>query len=263
MSEKMKPDDPAYWMLSDEHTSTPTVHKEGCYICEDAEFAQMGLPLCYACKACGGHVPADDPVCSDCGVDSNLLYGLRREGKLHKSDVFPNPQKEMMDSRDGLFHAYTIDTDPASCGRCGQTMTFENVREFMEGLDPCPMRFCVYDEPFSLDNVFRVGGSGLRSAMGLPSVFELSIHYHDRMIRQSKLVELFEEKMGEVNRILGDAAVKFDEYRDLFESGLTTEQFLEGRKREFGPRPLAEVHRKMLEMSRAAKLNKQLRGKEG
>jgi hypothetical protein len=62
----MKPTDPAYWMLLDEYTTTPTIFKKGCYICEDPEFAQMGLPLCYPCKACGGHVAADDPVCDDC-----------------------------------------------------------------------------------------------------------------------------------------------------------------------------------------------------
>ena len=65
MSQKMKPNDPAYWMLSDGVTSTPTVYNDDCYICRDPEFAQMGLPLCYPCLACGAHVPADDPVCDN------------------------------------------------------------------------------------------------------------------------------------------------------------------------------------------------------
>ena len=95
-----RPQDPAFWMLLDGHTSTPVVHRDGCYICEDAEFAQMGLPLCRPCpecirrrQACGackgsgstpdhtpctdclaggftgglGHVPADDDACDECG----------------------------------------------------------------------------------------------------------------------------------------------------------------------------------------------------
>lgn len=67
---KMRPDDPAYWMLSDGHTSTPVVYRPDCYICRDPEFAQMGLPLCRLCPACKtGHVPADDTVCDDCGHD--------------------------------------------------------------------------------------------------------------------------------------------------------------------------------------------------
>lgn len=64
----MKTSDPAYWMLLDDFTSTPVVYHTGCYICEDPEFAQMGLPLCYLCPSCKtGHVPADDVVCDDCG----------------------------------------------------------------------------------------------------------------------------------------------------------------------------------------------------
>lgn len=69
MAVPMKPSDPAYWMLTDSVTSTPVVYKEGCYICEDPEFAQMGLPLCRKCPACQGHVAADDSVCDDCGHD--------------------------------------------------------------------------------------------------------------------------------------------------------------------------------------------------
>lgn len=69
MSQPMRPDDPAYWMLLDGFTTTPTVNRSGCYICEDPEFAQMGLPLCHKCSKCGGHVAADDTICDDCGHD--------------------------------------------------------------------------------------------------------------------------------------------------------------------------------------------------
>ena len=62
---KMKPCDPAYWMLHDGVETTPTVYSETCYICNDPEFAQMGLPLCFACLICGAHVPADDSVCAN------------------------------------------------------------------------------------------------------------------------------------------------------------------------------------------------------
>jgi len=63
-------DDLAFGLLTDGHVSTPKVHRAGCYICADPEFAQMGLPLCYRCPACGGHVAADDTVCDDCGHEA-------------------------------------------------------------------------------------------------------------------------------------------------------------------------------------------------
>lgn len=65
--------DPAAWMLDDDFTSTPVegIYRASCYICRDPEFAQMGLPLCYPCPKCGGHVAADDTVCDDCGHDCN------------------------------------------------------------------------------------------------------------------------------------------------------------------------------------------------
>lgn len=65
MMSKMKPGDPAYWMLDDGVTSIPTVHNDDCYICRDPEFAQMGLPLCYPCLICSAHVPADDHECDN------------------------------------------------------------------------------------------------------------------------------------------------------------------------------------------------------
>ena len=72
---QMKTSDPAYFLLTDGHTSTPEVHRDGCYICRDPEFAQMGLPLCKKCPRCtegnngeaAGHIPADDRQCDDCG----------------------------------------------------------------------------------------------------------------------------------------------------------------------------------------------------
>lgn len=76
-----QPDDPAYKLLQDDYTSTPVVHKTGCYICEDPEFAQMGLPLCRKCSKCGGHIPADDCVCDDCGYDEMEEYEEYMEQK--------------------------------------------------------------------------------------------------------------------------------------------------------------------------------------
>lgn len=82
----MKASDPAYWMLSDGHTSTSTVHRDGCYICEDPEFAQMGLPLCKPCPMCqakggkDGHIPADDTRCDDCGYDIMEQYFKQEAG---------------------------------------------------------------------------------------------------------------------------------------------------------------------------------------
>jgi hypothetical protein len=57
-------------LYDDSYTSTPTVFREGCYICEDPDFARMGLPLCRPCDKCKtGHVAADDSRCDDCGYD--------------------------------------------------------------------------------------------------------------------------------------------------------------------------------------------------
>lgn len=74
MSVPLKPDDPAYWMLEQGRAdpskrSTTTVFSADCYICLDEEFSLMGLPLCYPCPKCGGHVAADDTVCDDCDFD--------------------------------------------------------------------------------------------------------------------------------------------------------------------------------------------------
>lgn len=74
MSVPMRKDDPAYWMLEQglkdpSRRSTTTVYQEGCFICDDPEFSLMGLPLCYPCSKCKGHVPADDTICTDCSHD--------------------------------------------------------------------------------------------------------------------------------------------------------------------------------------------------
>lgn len=69
------PNDPAYHLLKDDFQSTPKVHRPGCYICEDMEFARMGLPLCSPCCQCrtknqDGHIAADDGTCDDCEHES-------------------------------------------------------------------------------------------------------------------------------------------------------------------------------------------------
>jgi hypothetical protein len=83
MSVPLKNDDPAAWMLQrgiDESNGTrpdtgwvtktnPDIYRDNCYICVDPEFALMGLPVCYACLVCGGHVPADDVECENGHTD--------------------------------------------------------------------------------------------------------------------------------------------------------------------------------------------------
>ncbi len=90
MSVPLKSNDPSYWMLQngvaedwavatgqlseDDRTwkTKTTVYNSSCYICKDPEFALMGLPLCYPCKQCGAHTPADDMTC-DNGHDYDYL----------------------------------------------------------------------------------------------------------------------------------------------------------------------------------------------
>ena len=73
-------DDPAHMLLADNYTSKPRVHRAGCYICADPEFAAMVLPLCRSCPSCreagrgDGHIPADDQVCDECGYDEEEAY---------------------------------------------------------------------------------------------------------------------------------------------------------------------------------------------
>jgi len=97
---KMKPGDPAYWMLSDGVESTPTVYNPTCYICNDPEFAQMGLPLCYACLICGAHVPADDIECDNGHMnptDPIEELQIRKEHNLDITWDLRQKAKEMMD----------------------------------------------------------------------------------------------------------------------------------------------------------------------
>jgi len=80
--------DPAQQLIEMKAFSTPTVYRESCYICRDPEFAQMGLPLCSLCPSCKtGHVPADDPVCDDCGFDLQMDWESRQEEWSGKPDV--------------------------------------------------------------------------------------------------------------------------------------------------------------------------------
>ena len=67
------------WLYNDDFVSTPTVYDPNCSICRDEEFAQMGLPLCYACFICGAHVPADDPTCA---VGHRQATSLEEEEEL-------------------------------------------------------------------------------------------------------------------------------------------------------------------------------------
>lgn len=67
-----RPQDPAFFMLTDDFQSKPRVLRAGCYICQDMEYARMGLPLCSPCCECretgqDGHIAADDGQCDDCG----------------------------------------------------------------------------------------------------------------------------------------------------------------------------------------------------
>jgi hypothetical protein len=80
MSIKMKENDPAYFLLDNGPPTQSSVYNARCYICTDDEFARMGLPLCFPCSECGGHVAADDTVCDDCGFDSYPYeeYGMTR-----------------------------------------------------------------------------------------------------------------------------------------------------------------------------------------
>jgi hypothetical protein len=91
-STQMKTSDPAYWMLKDGHRSTPTIHRDGCYICDDPEFAAMGLPLCQPCPECSaaddenrGHIPADDEVCDDCGYNARDAYEREQAEKEQRA----------------------------------------------------------------------------------------------------------------------------------------------------------------------------------
>lgn len=83
------PDDPAQALLNDDFRTTPTVYWPDCYICNDPEFAQMGMPLCKPCPDCeAGHVPADDVECSNCGSAAEYEAYLNSR---------PQPNDELFD----------------------------------------------------------------------------------------------------------------------------------------------------------------------
>ena len=86
MSIKMKPGDPASWMLFDGVETTPVVYSPTCYICNDPDYARMGLPLCRACPVCGGHVAADDTRCDDCGLSDQYFWEIVGEGKTQSNN---------------------------------------------------------------------------------------------------------------------------------------------------------------------------------
>ena len=84
---RMKPDDPAYWMLSDGVETTPITYNKTCYICNDPEFAQMGLPLCTKCIICGAHVPADNCICDNGHQQPTNPHEELEMRKEHKLDI--------------------------------------------------------------------------------------------------------------------------------------------------------------------------------
>lgn len=68
-------------LYDDPYTSSTTVHDDKCYICNDPDFARMGLPLCRECPKCKeggvtlGHIAADDCECTVCGYDEMDEHG--------------------------------------------------------------------------------------------------------------------------------------------------------------------------------------------
>ena len=72
-----QPEDPAQVLLQNPDIySVPNddIFDPSCYICVDPEFAAMGLPLCYPCPKCGGHIAADDGDCGACGYSGHEEY---------------------------------------------------------------------------------------------------------------------------------------------------------------------------------------------
>jgi hypothetical protein len=56
--------------LSEDEKQDYSVYSETCYICRDSDFRDYGLPLCYSCPFCEGHIAADDTECDNCGKDA-------------------------------------------------------------------------------------------------------------------------------------------------------------------------------------------------
>ena len=118
--------DPAYELLLDGHTSTPnmSIFKDDCFICLDPEFAQMGLPLCYPCEVCKGHVSADDTVCDDCGADQQELYYTRMAAecaeKGHVIRTVPATPVWIKIDVNGRTQSEEMTEPYDVCDRCGQ-----------------------------------------------------------------------------------------------------------------------------------------------
>lgn len=96
----LKPHDPAFVLLLDGKTSTTDApYRDSCYICRDPEYAVMGLPLCYRCARCGGHIAADDEICDDCSWCINPHTQL--PGDSLAPDGLPDAMEELDDPRYG------------------------------------------------------------------------------------------------------------------------------------------------------------------
>ncbi len=91
MSPRTRWPDPAYWMLFDGVETVPTTYAAFCYICNDPEYALMGLPLCRVCPSCGGHIPADDCQCDYCGSVEADSLARETYAKLHDRRRDPCP----------------------------------------------------------------------------------------------------------------------------------------------------------------------------
>jgi hypothetical protein len=127
-----QPDDPAYTalLMNPNVPTTPSngVYNDKCYICLDPEFAKMGLPLCYPCAVCGGHVPADDTVCESCETDQEEIYQQQREAMCQAEghewavvpEVYAVTKMERRDDKLVISHGDGTKV-PAftSCSRCG------------------------------------------------------------------------------------------------------------------------------------------------
>lgn len=133
------------------------VYDDRCYICNDPDFARMGLPLCRSCPACEregrgpGHIAADDTECTVCEYDEydeyeeraawwlevrgdtvKLLCGARRDGRIcHKEAGHTSMQHR---ARDGKAWYYSDGEKEAAmkvplvalipyCTTCGSRIT--------------------------------------------------------------------------------------------------------------------------------------------
>ncbi len=68
--------------LSEGEKRESTVYSQDCYICHDPDFRDYGLPLCYPCPFCKGHIAADESVCDVCGKDAREMQIIEGESKV-------------------------------------------------------------------------------------------------------------------------------------------------------------------------------------